>query len=113
MTAIKKILGSIGDVAKKVWTSIKNVCSKIATTCSQMKNKYVYLFAAFVVLVAILAGVGAGLYESVEAACEKLIHAHDTVSPNATEKADYDKFYEIYRKVYPALRTLYGELSES
>lgn len=61
MTGIKKTLstiwGSIVNVAKKVWTGIKNTCIRVATACSQMKNKYLYLFAAFVVLLAILTAV--------------------------------------------------------
>lgn len=58
MTAIKKLLGKIADVAKKVWASIKNACVRLGTTCAKMKFKYYYLLAAFVVLLALLTGVG-------------------------------------------------------
>ncbi len=105
MTAIKKILGSIGDVAKKVWTSIKNVCSKIATTCSQMKNKYVYLFAAFVVLVAILAGVGMIIDSNISS-----LYEADT-SVNSRDVAwHYDSLYNFIDTYDEKYKTYMEEL---
>lgn len=58
MTAIKKFFGKIADVAKSVWSKIKNACTRLATTCSKMKFKYYYLLLAFVLVLALLTGVG-------------------------------------------------------
>ena len=54
--------------------------------------------------VAILAGVGAGLYPSVPEACRKIVGVNASQAPVAEHVAEYDKFYEIYRGLYPALK---------
>ena len=58
--------------------------------------------------VAILAGVGAGVYESVEQACKKLIKFTPDEMP--TDVAEYEKFYQIYRRIYPQLKEVYKAL---
>ncbi len=61
--------------------------------------------------VAILAGVGAGVYESVEKACEKIIRYKEAQPPipNNTEK--YSQVFELYKGLYPALKDTYYKLS--
>ena len=56
--------------------------------------------------VAILAGVGVGIYESVEEACEKIIKGKDLVNPNCDNIALYDKIYEVYNSLYPRLKDI-------
>ena len=59
---------------------------------------------------AILAGVAAGVYKSVETACDKLIHYPNEIkSVNSTE---YEKYYSIYKELYPALKNEYKKLVE-
>jgi xylulokinase len=53
---------------------------------------------------ALLAGVGAGLWRSVEAACEKAVHVAKRVEPIARNVELLNRRYEEYRKLYPALR---------
>ncbi len=60
--------------------------------------------------VAILAGVGTGVYESVEVACEKLIHFTEPFTPVNTE--EYEKMYQIYKSVYPSLKDVFTELQK-
>jgi xylulokinase len=60
--------------------------------------------------VAILAGVGTGIYESVESACEKLIHFTEPFTPVNTE--EYEKMYQIYKSVYPSLKSVFTELQK-
>lgn len=62
--------------------------------------------------VAILAGVGAGLYPSVPEACRKIVGVNASQAPVAEHVAEYDKFYEIYRGLYPALKDSWKELAE-
>ena len=50
---------------------------------------------------AILAGVGAGLYDSIEDAVEKTVKWDHTYAPNAANKAVYDDLYAAWRKIYP------------
>ena len=61
--------------------------------------------------VAILAGVGAGIYESVPKACADLISLRDEtpVIPENAEK--YKKYYELYDKLYYDLKDSYKILS--
>jgi xylulokinase len=53
---------------------------------------------------ALLAGVGAGVWRSVEAACAKAVHVAKRVEPIARNVALLNRRYEEYRKLYPALR---------
>ena len=50
---------------------------------------------------AILAAVGCGEYESVQAACEKLVHVVDTVEPDPVLVEKYEARYQEFRKLYP------------
>ncbi len=52
---------------------------------------------------ALLAGVGAGLFDSVAAACEATIHITGRTSPDSKRTADYQAYYQRYRRLYPAL----------
>lgn len=64
--------------------------------------------------VAILAGVGAGLYDSVEEACRKMIHKDPAkeCKPNPDNTKEYDKFHQVYKKLYTALKDSYKEIAE-
>ena len=56
---------------------------------------------------AILAAVACGEYASVEEAAEKLIRVVDTVEPELELCAKYEKRYETFKKIYPALKPLF------
>ncbi|QNM06773.1 xylulokinase [Qiania dongpingensis] len=62
--------------------------------------------------VAILAGVGAGIYESVEAACEKMIHTDKSCDPIPGNTEQYEKYHEIYKSLYGCLKEQYKELAK-
>src|ERR1700687_149487 len=55
---------------------------------------------------ALLAGVGAGMWRSVEAACQTAVHVAKRVEPVAKNVELMNRRYEEYRKLYPALRTI-------
>lgn len=59
---------------------------------------------------AILAGVGAGVYGSVQEACEKMIHCGVPQMPDTTASAQYDVYYGLYQQIYPALSQFYHQL---
>lgn len=63
--------------------------------------------------VAILAGVGTGIYSSVEEACRKVVKFNPAQSPIAENSDRYEQFYQIYRGLYPALKDSYKALSEA
>ena len=62
--------------------------------------------------VAILALVGAGVYESVQAACSEIIKVADTQAPSEERSAEYEKFYSIYKALYPSIKEHYKMLSK-
>ncbi len=55
---------------------------------------------------ALLAGVGAGAWPTVDAACESSLQVAETLQPDPATRAAYDRGYQIYRKLYPALASL-------
>lgn len=61
---------------------------------------------------AILAMVGTGAYSSVSEACKAIVKTQESCVPNSKNSAQYDKYYVIYRKLYPALKEQFSELSE-
>lgn len=56
---------------------------------------------------ALLAGVGARLWPTVDAACEAVIRVAQRVAPDASAVAILQRQYAAYRKVYPALANLF------
>ena len=61
--------------------------------------------------VAILAGVGCGIYESVERACDALISADKCSDPVAADVETYGKYHKLYKKLYLNLKDSYKELA--
>jgi xylulokinase len=59
---------------------------------------------------AILASVGCGQFETVEAACEAFVKPSSVVSPNASDAALYEKGYQVFRGLYPALKESFKAL---
>lgn len=58
---------------------------------------------------AILAGVGAGGWPSVEQACDAVVRVAKRIERNPKDSAVMQKAYQTYRKIYPALKTLCAE----
>ena len=62
--------------------------------------------------VALLAAVGAGIYDSVQEACKEVIKPDKIQDPIAENSAEYDKVYRMYTKLYPAMKQSFEELSK-
>ncbi len=60
--------------------------------------------------VALLAAVGAGIYKSVEDACDTVLKYRDEISPNMQNHEKYMKYYEIYKGLYPSLKESFKSL---
>jgi xylulokinase len=56
---------------------------------------------------AILAGVGAKLWPSVEAACASVVRVAGSVRPNPEHVAILNAQYASYRRIYPAMKSIY------
>lgn len=61
--------------------------------------------------VAILAGVGAGLYSSVQEACEQMIQTNPPQEPLSENVPRYEKFYRVYTSLYPVLKERFKALA--
>ncbi|MCO1602947.1 xylulokinase [Desulfosporosinus nitroreducens] len=62
--------------------------------------------------VAILAGVGAGIYDSVENACDNLVIKNSIQKPNLSTRKVYDEYYQLYKKLYIDLQGSFKYLSK-
>lgn len=60
---------------------------------------------------ALLAGVGAGHWASVDAACQNAIQITGSTKPGE-DVTRYEEMYQAYGKLYPALKSLFAELAE-
>ncbi|MCH5205028.1 MAG: xylulokinase [Oscillospiraceae bacterium] len=60
---------------------------------------------------AILAMVGTGAYKSVPEACKVLVKTKQSCIPNIENVPVYERYYRLYRKLYPALREHFAALS--
>ena len=62
--------------------------------------------------VAILAMVGAGLYPTVEEACDAIIRERDRTVPDGARAAEYKKYYNIYTNLYGGLKESCAKLAD-
>jgi xylulokinase len=62
--------------------------------------------------VALLAGVGTGVWGSVAEACRATIKTVDRSAPDPAARAVYDRLYPIYRALYPALRDPFRQIAQ-
>ena len=53
---------------------------------------------------ALLAGVGAGVWPDVDAACRRTIHVTGSTQPHQDTLSEYERWYQVYRGLYPALK---------
>lgn len=60
---------------------------------------------------AMLAMVADGVFSNVREACDALIQVRTTIEPNAELTAHYEERYQKFRKIYPACRELFAEIT--
>jgi len=61
---------------------------------------------------ALLAGVGGKIYSSVEESARQAIHLRDQVAPQPANSRIYDRVYQVYQGLYPAVREFAHRLAE-
>lgn len=98
-----KIIACGGGSASPLWRQM--IADVMNCPVSTVSGKEGPAFGA-----AILAGVGAGVYKSVPDACKQIIKEGEAKNANPDSNQKYDKYYNLYKKVYPALCELYHEL---
>jgi len=60
---------------------------------------------------ALLAGVGAKFWGSVEEACDAVVNVQTRVSPEPRSATAIKKQYENYRQLYPALKPIFARIT--
>jgi xylulokinase len=59
---------------------------------------------------ALLAATGAGAFRRVESACDASVKITGGTSPNPAQVSEYQKYYELYRGLYPALKSTFSNM---
>lgn len=60
---------------------------------------------------ALLAGVGAGVWPSIQEACRDVIHTVDATRPQAEAISQYEQAYRLFQGLYPALKPTFDALA--
>ena len=60
---------------------------------------------------ALLAGVGAGVWHDVDTACRRTIHVTGSTQPNQVAVTEYERWYQVYRNLYPALKPTFDAVA--
>jgi xylulokinase len=60
---------------------------------------------------ALLAAVGSGRFATVEEACNAAVHVTGSTKPNLAQVDEYEKYYEVFRRLYPVLKPEFHALS--
>jgi len=93
----EKIVLIGGGSRSKIWKEI--ICDTLESPIITLKNEEGPAFGA-----ALLAGVGCGIYKSVEDAVHKAVKPSSELLPNKSNFKSYRKSYEIYRSLYSSLK---------
>jgi xylulokinase len=101
----REIRGTGGGMKSKLWAEIQaNVSGErlLLTTTDEGGAAYG---------AAILALVGAKRYASVQEACGRLVKFDKQIKPDPETQALYDRYFQLYRSLYPRLKDRYAELA--
>lgn len=61
---------------------------------------------------ALLAGVGAGAFDSVEQACEQVVSKRVAATPDSVKSAEYEPYFSLYKKLYLSLKDDFASLAK-
>lgn len=101
---IEKVRVSGGGARSSLWRQIlAEVCNADLETVSTEQG------AAYGA--ALLAGTGAGVWPDVEAACRQSVKASGLVRPSSEQADVYERLYQTYRGLYPALKPAFEALA--
>ena len=64
-----------------------------------------------ILIMAMLAMVGCGVFKSVQACADALVGITSSVEPDPELAARYEKQYQKYRLIYPALKNVFPKMS--
>ena len=105
LPAPEQVRISGGGARSSVWRQI--IADALNTDLATVNTSEGAAFGA-----ALLGGVGAGLWPSVDAACESTIRVTGSTPVNVDAAPTYTFFHQRYRELYPALKPYFGHLNQ-
>jgi xylulokinase len=97
---IKDMILAGGASNSPIWNQIK--ADVIGKPVKTIKNKESGCLGA-----AILAGVGANVFDSINEACESIIKDDEIYLPESKNRCLYEKYYAIYKELYNSLKPVF------
>jgi xylulokinase len=102
-TTVERIVGVGGGTRNQLW--MQNKADVVGRAIEVPEVEEATPHGA-----AILAGIGAGLYQDEQEAFERVYRAGKTYEPNREATALYQARFAVYQQLYPALRDIHGQL---
>lgn len=102
---IRQVRASGGGARSKVWRQIQaDVTGHTHVTINVDEGPALG--------VALLAGVGTGVYQSVAEACRAVIQVKDSTDPCDVNHVAYKRFHKVYQNLYAHLKADFAEVAE-
>jgi len=101
---VKQVRGTGGGTKSALWRSIQADTYDAPLVLTNSKEGGAYG-------VALLAGVGAGVWKSIEEACRKTIKITHTTKPNKKGVSLYAKHHAVYAKLYGSLKDRFADIA--
>ncbi len=102
---VQQILASGGGSRNFLWRQIQaDIYGKELVTVQESEGS---AFGA-----ALLGGVGGGIYSSVQQSAQQAIQVRERLAPQPASAKIYTQYYDVYRRLYPAVRDLSHRLAE-
>jgi len=101
---VEQIRASGGGARSELWRSIQTDVNGAPMVTINVDEGPAYGAA-------LLAGVGTKVFASVEQACDATIRVVNEIAPRDEFAALYDRYYALYRKLYPALQPHFKKLT--
>lgn len=104
---VKELRITGGAARNPTWNQIESDICKIPVIKGQVEE-------ATALGVAILAGVGAGVFKDIPSAADEMIIVDEQKNPNTENLKLYDQYFEIYSELYKTIKekNLYDKLSK-
>ena len=103
--AVKEVRASGGGARSKFWRQMQADIYKANIVLTNASEGPAYG-------VALLAGVGAGIFKTVEQACATTIKQTEKIAPKSAASKSYDKSYAVYQKLYFDLKERFVDMSK-
>jgi xylulokinase len=101
---IKEVRASGGGARSEFWRQLQADIYKAPLVLTNSTEGAAYG-------VAILAGVGTGVWKSVEEACKAGIKQTEKIAPNKKSSDLYDRYYGVYTKLYGSLKDNFQQIA--